>query len=159
MPSIEKVNCGLGRKKAVISAAFISSTFIASARRVGFAASNRALTSSQVRACCADASIGDRRINTIAAEADGEGKMRFIHNLCAVVCTADTGWKEARDVPRAGKRSGNGRGPVLDGSECLIFEDRRGEVAWGGNVQGAKRKLGKDWNRQGGDCGNDGVRD
>jgi hypothetical protein len=42
------LNCGLGRRYAVISSAFISSTFAWSDFNSGFAASNFAFTSSQV---------------------------------------------------------------------------------------------------------------
>src|ERR1035437_9912275 len=46
-PSLDRPTVGLGRKKAVISAAFISSTPRAAAWSVGFAVSNLAFTWSQ----------------------------------------------------------------------------------------------------------------
>ena len=48
VPSTVVLNCGLGRRKAVISSARISSTLSASAFNAGLVASNFALTWSQV---------------------------------------------------------------------------------------------------------------
>ena len=55
MPSAVIVNCGLGRRKAVISSAFISSTLSASAFSAGLTASNFVLVCSHVKLCCAAA--------------------------------------------------------------------------------------------------------
>jgi hypothetical protein len=51
VPSANKVNCGFGRRYAVISSARISSTLSASAFSAGLEASNLAFTWSQVRLC------------------------------------------------------------------------------------------------------------
>src|ERR1700739_558500 len=61
------VNWGLGRRKAVISWACISSTLSASAFRVGLLASKRALTWSHDRLCCATAQSGTSSATTAPA--------------------------------------------------------------------------------------------
>src|ERR1017187_3253162 len=84
IPSLDRPTWGLGRRNAVTSAAFISSTLSESALSSGLFVSNLVFTCSQVRLCCAWQNAAARKSTTAATGADLVGNNCFISILYAV---------------------------------------------------------------------------
>lgn len=74
-----------------------------------------------------------------------------------MVCGADTGRKEANDVMEDCEGSGYGRGAVLDGCQAGMFDNGRGEAAWGCQAHKAAGKLRENRDGERRDRGEDGV--